>query len=213
MRITITIISLLLSGTVLAQPLPDLLAEIGVGNSIQTDNDVEGDTTFVFKAGWKPFPIYLAYSSADDIDVSDLGQGVGKIEAKTYGLGARFEHKTLSAFTEFSYADLDWQRYPSSHEVAYTGLVGRHAVEGRPSPVACGYDACYDSTYSIDDNAWGITVGLGWQIWKHLKVTASYTWMEADKHISIQEEGNPLRWEENGRQDLGSANMTILATW
>ena len=112
---------------------------------------------------------------------------------------------------------MDTKYWPATHEVAYTHLVGVHAVEGRNVPVSGAYGEGYLSEYEQDDSTFSITLGVGWQLHEHVKVTLSHRFMEVDTYWAIYDQDrrdkNRGWWEESGQQDYGMTSMSILYTY
>jgi len=194
----------------------DIIAEAGVGYMFTDEDDTE--TEYQLRAGYKN--VYVTWGNTDAHSTSILGQQIFESEITTLGLGVRYPFKDdFEVYIEVGEADLDSEYSPNAGaEVAYTFLVGRHAVEGRPVPVPCArYRAgCYDSDWNLEQETPYATIGVAWAPVDHIKVQMSYRFMNPSYDVYIKKpdwkEGEGY-WRESNNIDMGSANATILFFW
>ena len=193
----------------------DVILEAGVGTNMWDSTDVDSSPSYVLRGGYKWF--YVGYENSDEVDMTLLGQQVARQEVSTFTFGVRHPvTDQLEVFAEAGIADLDAKYWPSTHEVAYTYLVGRHAVEGRVVPTDGPYDPGYDSVLEYDDSAPVGIVGVAWSPVDHLKVQASYRYLQPDFYVSIKRPNwveNTGYWEEHGQTDMSSFNLHVLIFW
>ena len=194
------------------------LVEIGVGIGAYEEN-LSNDAVWTLRAGVKESPIYFVGTYEDRRETSVLGQEVARSDLGSWGLGATYQvTDDINVYTEVAYVDFDNEYFdPAVHEVSYTYLVGRHGAGDRNVPTPCAYGDCYKSTYDMEDNSVSISIGAGWQIHDHVKVTASYRFLGADTTIRITDQtgegfGSGV-WEEHDRVDFGMASVSILYTY
>ena len=194
------------------------LVEVGVGVGMYEENIDSDEPLWTLRGGVKEFPVYLVVTKQDEVGTRVLGQEVSSTDFTSLGLGVSHEWDQFSVYGELAYVDVDTKYWPATHEVAYTHLVGRHAVEGRNVPVSGAYTLeDYVSEYEQDDSTYSITVGVGWQVHEHVKVTLSHRFMEVDTYVAIYDQerrdNNRGWWEESDSFDYGMTSMSILYTY
>jgi hypothetical protein len=194
----------------------DLIVELGTGFTFPLEGDVEEVQHFQFRGGYKNF--YLTYEAVDEWKHYTLGQQNMETDVNQYGVGFRYPVDTFEVYIEGGMADLNSKYYePSGSEVAYTYLVGRHAVGDRRIPVPCAYNSdCYSSEWNIESESPFATVGIAWAPIDHFKVQASYTYLQPEYDVNIKRpdyEAGQGYWRETGRVDMGSFKVTVLVFW
>ena len=182
------------------------------------------------KVGNDNWPVY-GWAGYEGLETRMLGQGVADIEMYTVGIGAEHHWDEFSVFIEGGYAFMDYYgKQNIIDEVVYTHLVTNHNVsETRPVPAAdptrpYGYgdqDPKYHpdntrSSYDIEDEFIG-RIGVGYQISKHLKMTASYRFLTPRERIMISDTEQVARgggwWQESYARDLSSWEMGFFLTF
>lgn len=194
--------------------------EVGLGAATYSETVDVSLPTFTFRGTMVDWPVYLVGNYEHERVLRFMGQGLAESNLISLGLGVSQRWGKFSVFTELAYVDLD-STYSAKDidELAYTYLVGRHAVGDREIPLdeGCAYteQECYTAEYEIEDSAYSLTVGAGWQVWQNVRVTASYRFMDVDTLIAIK--ANPLEragwWQEKDKLDYGKAEITILYTY
>jgi hypothetical protein len=205
--------------------LDPLMLEAGVTQSFYDDDskparlndDADAPKNgLVLKAGWGDFPVY-GVISYESMSIALVGQTHAKPDIFTFGIGARKQWDKFSVFLETGYADVtaNAQRspYDTVSEVAYTSLVGTHNVYDKPVPVN---PRDYEASYSLDGGPFA-RLGVGYQLWNHVKLTAAYRWLSVDEEIAIwdtyRRENDLGYWREDGTKELHSVEVSLLYTF
>jgi hypothetical protein len=203
----------------------DLMLELGVSQNfyeedskINSVSDSLPDIGFVAKAGWGDFPVY-GVVSYESMKLVMRGQNIASPDILTIGVGASHEVGKASVFLEAGYADVttnsNTRGYDTVNEVAYTELVDRHHVPGREIPVdnRQGY---YNSSYELDNGPF-VSIGVGYQLWSHTKVSFAYRVLHVDEEIAIwdtdRRNNNEGYWREDGTKNLNAFSLSVLYTY
>jgi len=194
----------------------DLIAEVGVGAVFSDEYDTLAQLQF--RLGYRN--VYFTWETLDDASVAILGQELFETQQNYYGVGFRYPfNDDFEVFVEGGIADLDNSvKEFEGQEIAYTYLVGRHAVGDRNIPVPCAYSfqGCYDWGWEMDDTTPFATVGAAYALCDWAKVQVSYRYVNPRFDVEIKDtdwkEGDTY-WREAGNIDLSSANFTILLYW
>ena len=202
--------------------LTGLVLQIGIAlNSDLSYNDnfyYDENTSYHLKLQKDELPLYLTSSYSAATTTLVLGQDSSKNDITSFGLGLKKEiHEGVNLFTEFALGIVDYTPIQNNvQEVAYTYLVSRHQVEGRPIPVTTNYDYDQDS-YSASleiDNGFMVTFGMGFDITDHLTVNTAYRHFEPKGNIAIWDEESRSKglgyWNENIRVPMNSLQLQIL---
>lgn len=189
---------------------------VGVNQSIYTDESAS-EWSFGGQIGHELTPVYL-WTSYEGPRVKILGQPMGDTDLFSVGLGASQElSEGLSVFVEGGYSFVDLSSNDNVvDEVAYTYLVGRHAVGDRRIPVPCAYiSGCYDSSYDVDDG-FIARIGAKWQVADHVAIRGAYKWAYFDQEITMRsvdwQEGQGY-WREDNTLNLSSFELGIWYTF
>ena len=209
----IFVVAVLWMATWNAQARADVIAEVGTGLVF---SDEETNYQWQFRGGYRN--VYVTWEHIDEWEHRILGQESMETTVNAYGLGLRAPVGDFEVYIEAGIADLDtdyWE--PAGGEVAYTYLVNRHAAEGRTVPVPCAYGPnCYSHEWELEDDTPFASVGVAWSPLDHVKVQASYRWMNPEVYVNIKrpdwQEGQGY-WEEHDSIDMSSANISVLLFW
>jgi opacity protein-like surface antigen len=189
---------------------------VGVNQSIYTDES-PSEWSFGGQIGHERTPVYL-WASYEAPKVKVLGQPMGDTDIFSVGLGASQELvEGLSVFAEGGYSFVDLEANDRVvNEVAYTYLVGRHAVGDRVIPVPCAYGSgCYEDTYEVD-NGFVARIGAQWQVTDNVAVRGAYKWAYFDQEITMRrpdwQEGTGY-WREDTTLDLSSFELGVWYVW
>lgn len=184
------------------------------GNVFASDQSYNGFSGLQVRAGVQEWPVYAVFGY-EEFAPSMLGQDVGDIEGLSVGLGVSQEIHGIEIFLEagYSFLDLNAGFDSTTEEFTYTRLVGNHNVYARPVPVT-PYD--YEYEYSVEDAPF-FRVGLGYQVFDHLKVSMAYRWLKPDEHIAIWDtyrRANDLGyWREDTTVDYSALEFTVWVNW
>jgi hypothetical protein len=206
----------------------DLMLELGLTQSFYegehdpasvSSDDMIPKLGYIARAGWGDFPVYavLSYESTEN---SLRGQNVSNPDVLTFGAGTKVELGKFSIFLEAGYADVTTNAnntggYDVVEEVVYTHLVSRHYVPGRPIPVDTRQGA-YESSYELDSGPFA-RIGVGYQLWPHVRLTGSYRFLKVDSQMAIWDterraNGNGY-WREDGQADFNAFEVSLLWTY
>jgi hypothetical protein len=190
------------------------LAEVGIGQSVYSD-DSGDDFHYTVKLGEKDFPVYLVGGYEQPV-IRMTGQRIAETDVWSVGVGARKSFNDFYVFAEAGLAYIEEDTYDTTvHEAAYTDLVGTHAVGGRVIPVDNPYRG-YEASYEAKNGPFW-ELGVGYQLWDHVALTASYRGLVVDQHYAIWDQERRDNgggwWEETNSLDLSSFKATILVTY
>lgn len=186
--------------------------ELGAGPSLYSD---QMEPSYHYKFSYKrdSWPVYgvLQY---EEPTIRMRGQPLGDSQLLTVGLGARKYWGNFFVMGEFGFTIVEeGARERIQREVTYTELVDRHNVTGRPVPFdRKGYETLWEL-----DHGFSGAVGIGWVLWEHVVLTASYRALYVDEHIEVWD---PVRreekgqwWQESRSRDLSAFQGTVTYKW
>lgn len=212
-----TVLGLLALGVICAANVraEGLEGSVGVGQSIYTE-DSKADWNLRGTLGHSDLPVYLV-AGYDAPRVKMLGQPLAETEIVSLGMGAKRELVSgLTLFTEvgYSWLNLDVNRAPHDvqQEIIYTQLVKNHNVSGRPVPVD---PESYQTSYKADDGIFW-RLGVGYQLWDSVSLTASYRALLVDQEYSLKasdwSEGQGY-WREDETYSLSAFEVGVNYTF
>lgn len=189
------------------------LVELGVGQSIYSDNDSHTDWNYQLRFGMEELPVYgtVGYDSPR---YKLLGQPLADTDLLSVGLGARKSWGDILGYVETGWTFVDTSvNALVQEEIVYTNLVGRHAVRGVILPVTPGD---YETSWEADD-ALFLRVGVQYQLMEHLAVGASYRFLQVDTEMKLYDQDNYDRglgyWREDNTVDFGAAEVNLVFTY
>lgn len=147
---------------------------------------------------------YLWASTSVDESVYVLGQRMHRDTNPSIGVGYTFPVTTrFNVYAEAGYKFRGDGYYPfANSEIAYTYLVGRHNVEGRPIPLDLGPNGnadVFEHGYTYDiDNSVMFNVGIEADITDSLSMRFGYTVERADVLWEIYEPERKQEWDSTG---------------
>jgi len=182
------------------------------------------------KIGNEKWPVYV-WAGYEGLETRILGQGVSDVDILSVGIGAEHKWGEFSVFINAGYAMMDYSvKQGIVDEIVYTQLVNHHNTgDERPVPAADptrpygygGQDTKYHpddarTSYEIDDEFIG-RIGIGYQVFKHVKLTASYRYLTPKETIKLwdvkQVERGGGWWQESNERDLSAWEIGIYATF
>ena len=196
--------------------LASLMFEVGASVDFYEESLPE-DYSIHLKLGKKDFPVYM-WGSYSEPEAGLLGQRFSKLKTSGIGLGAKKDFDDISVFLELGYAinDPETVKIGVQQEVVYTYLVGRHNVYNRPVPLDLigPYDQrSYETSHEVDDAFMG-RIGIGYQVFDHLKVTGAYKYHTPNTKYQIWDQARRDAgggwWQESGQTNLNSFEFAIL---
>lgn len=194
----------------------DFSGSVGVGQSIYT-NDSDADWNFRGTLAHADVPVYLV-GTYDSPRVKMLGQPLAETDIVSLGIGVERELVAgLKVFTEVGYSwlnlDVNREPYNVQQEIIYTQLVRNHNVKGRPVPV--DFSEGYQTSYEADDAVFW-RVGLGYQLYDSVSLTASYRVLYVDQAYTLKSndwaEGQGY-WREDETYNLSAFEVGINYTF
>ena len=196
-----------------------LILELGFLNNTFKD-DAKDEIGYKFRVGYEN--VYL-WGSEEEHEIRLLGQGIANTTVTGVGLGINHNWDEFYVFVEGGWGFVDLRPYDQKQfsEVNYTYLVGRHAVGNRRIPLDCADSGCYgtdsfQTEYSLDD-AFMTRIGVDYQVINHVKISASYRWMQAEEYIAIYDQdrydNNTGHWEDQKTRNMSAVEIGILFTW
>ena len=198
--------------------LTALTLSLALGYNQYTDEQgPEPEYSFKVQVGHVDTPLYL-FGGWEDPTVRMLGQGIGKAEIFSVGVGAKKElGDGFFVFGEVGYGKIEQEhRLRIQQEVVYTELVGNHNVYKRPVPVTLTgpYDQdSYETSWELDDGILG-AIGVGYQFNPHLSLTGAYRPFYVAEYIHMAnpgaKEAGKGYWEEHRSRDLSTFQFHIV---
>lgn len=221
------------------------VAEIGV-HHVQYE-DLDSDTGELLRLGLKfdDLSIYL-FGGKDDQEHRIKGQGVAQNNATSYGLGLGYNfHPKFKVFLEGGLVDNDATPYgASTNEMIRNQLWTDHSYDNRYRPGArpwhdnltdsptWKYTDIYGSQmtteydYTMDDG-YLYRIGMSWNVFEHLAVSASYRISGADVTIDMWDvspgliperhaQGEPdcgCWWQNKDEMEFNGWEIGVLLTW
>jgi len=189
----------------------EFTGSVGVGQSIYT-NESDADWNLRGTVGHTSLPVYLV-GTYDSPRVKMLGQPLAETDIVSVGLGVERELVDgLTVFTEVGYSwlnlDVNREPYDVQQEIIYTRLLLNHDVANRPIPVDFpGYQTSYDA-----DDAIFWRLGLRYDLYEHVSLTAAYRALYVDQEYSIKAsdwvEGQGY-WREDETYNLSSFEVGV----
>jgi len=204
----------------------DILTSLALQIRIAINSDLSFNDNFYYdehasyhlKLQTEELPIYLASSYSPSTSTLVLGQDSSKNNITSFGIGFKKEfYEGINIFTELALGIVDSNPNQNNvQEVAYTYLVSRHQVDGRPIPVNISYDydqSSYKASLEID-NSYMFTFGIGFDVTDYLKVNTAYRHFQPKGNIAIWDEEYRAMglgyWNENIRVPMNSLQLQIL---
>jgi hypothetical protein len=202
--------------------LTSLVLQFGVAVNLDLSyNDnfyYDENPSYHLKLHRDELPVYLTSSYSSSTSTLVLGQDAAKSNIASFGLGFKKEfYDGVNVFSEVALGMVDYKPNQNNvQEVAYTYLVSRHQVEGRPIPVTVNYDYDQDS-YSASleiDNGYMLTFGIGFDVTDYFKVNTAYRHFQPKGNIAIWDEESRSKglgyWNENIRVPMNSLQLQLL---
>ena len=189
----------------------ELEGSVGVGQSIYT-NHSDADWNLRATLGHTDLPVY-AVAGYDTPRVKMLGQPLAETDMLSLGLGVKRELVSgFTIFTEVGYTwlnlDVNREPYDVQREIIYTQLLLNHDVAGRPVPTG---PRGYQTTYEADDAIFW-RLGLRYDLYEHVSLTAAYRALYTDTQYSLRsgdwEDGDGY-WREDETYNLSSFEVGV----
>lgn len=194
----------------------DFSGSVGVGQSIYT-NDSKAEWNFRGTLAHVDVPVYLV-GTYDSPRVKMLGQPLAETDIVSLGIGVERELVAgLRVFTEVGYSwlnlDVNREPYDVQQEIIYTQLVRNHNVKGRPVPVDLSEG--YQTSYEADDAIFW-RVGIGYQLYDSVSLTASYRALYSNQEYTLKSNDwadGQSYWREDETYDLSAFEAGIEYTF
>jgi opacity protein-like surface antigen len=189
------------------------------------DSDAESNWGGKIVLGDKRFPVYF-WGSIDNPEGNILAQEIASLEVMGAGLGFDYKiDKEISIFIEAGYGQVSSSiDKPILDEMVYTYIVnGWTPEELEASNIACAYNSptndkeCYKGAADIK-GAPMARIGIAYQAWEHVKVTAGYRYMRSDVDLTMTDDGNRSNntgasYTETAEFNLDAFEIGVMFTW
>lgn len=185
--------------------LTALVLSTGVQYSLPVADDIvtQAYPTIYVEASLEDKPLYIWTSISASEEVYVLGQRMHRDNNPSFGFGYTLDFTPkIHGYLEAGYKFRGQGYYDFANaEIAYTYLVGRHNVFGRPVPLELrngrAHIDSYEYTFDIE-NSILFNIGIEAELTENLSLKAGYTIERANILWEIYEEDRKQEWDSTG---------------
>jgi opacity protein-like surface antigen len=155
-----------------------------------------------------------------------MAQSVGDSNIAGFGLGYEYKFdKDFGIFVEAGYGKVDYT--PDrviQDEMVYTVIVADWSQEQLDaSDINCAYNnldgtkECYQGGSDLKSSFLG-RVGIGYQVWEHVKITAAYRYMRTNFDLTLTDSGSRsgntgTTYSDTYDLNLDAFELGVMFTW